>query len=78
MVALGNSAHFDTSCNVIRYLQPKLLVSQSQVHANVSFLESETAPSNACNFSCRCRMPLYEVSKWPELPDASTNIKHLT
>ena len=50
MVALGNYAHFDT-----RYLQPKL-------HANVSFLKSETAPSNACNFSCRYRMSLYEVS----------------
>ena len=41
------------------------------------FWNRTTPPSNTCNFSCRYRMTVYEVSKCPELPKPSMDIKHL-
>ena len=49
-----------------------------KVRADVSFLESDhRAPLNACNFSCRYPMKLYEGLKCGESPNAFIDIKHL-
>lgn len=66
----------DIACPLSNHTIPKCLYI-AQVQANVSFLESETAPSNACGFGCRYRMTFYEVSKCAELSNASLDIKHL-